>query len=1202
MTALATTAMAQSAATRPVEPVRWTFNKPDDMQGWTAGGHVKNIRAEADGLHFETFGADPLLVGPQFPAITATNGQVVVVEMECDRPVTGELYYTNKTEGRYGGFEPEWMTSVFIPSASAPGQVQSITIWPFWERLGTVNRLRFDPPTGATCRLVSIRIEDDSSQASPDYAWDFTKGDLGTWRPMYGLATPKPQAGKPLKLDAPEAQGLLLTAVRPFDAATRPLLRIRAQGEGDVAFYWVTRNGKGVLGTSVCLPTTTQPSAVTTEAVTDLRTRPAWRGTITHVGLGPSEQSTRVWQGSLEPASAASPLVARFFGFDRSIRRVGQDATVRLELENASAETVDGRAFDLTIRAVPPHGVPGQACLRSEPAAHAKGTHAVTCPRVLPGCRVTLEWPVRPSVAGPCVLTASAPGEGALAGQLRFEALARVEEPIAVRRTQRVPEPRPVHTAYDIGVYYFPGWAPDEPGGTSKRWKLQADFPERDPVLGWYREGEPEVADWHIKWAVENGIRFFIYDWYWRDGKIALQEGLHDGFLKARYRDRLKFCIMWANHPPFSNHSKEQFIQVADYWIEHYLRLPNYYRINGRPYVSFFHVGELQTCFKTDEKLREGFGAMRERIKAAGLGDPYIVVCGDAGRASQEWYGKVGFDAVTAYNYLTAGAATTQSPYAPFIRAHETIWRAARSEGIVPYIPLLTSNWDARPWHGQDTNVRFGRTTARFEAGLRQMRAFLDETGAKVGILEAWNEWGEGSYIEPNREFGFGDLEAIRRTFGRPGDWPANIGPDDVGFGPYDVRAVRADHDGPTFVPIGRRVYVYTRAAPGSGDFVPRSGTSVEFPALETRRISIDDYTVVAGAVQSWHGGNRLWIDPQKDRRILLNGSLVPGSVRIEPRDGGPPLAEGKDYTLDTRWAAFALTPGGRLRPGDRVKVSYEYSLRRVDALAIEKDGRPACIPGKPLADCPVPPNVPEGMLFKAHIYRPFNADIIEPHHVYTYEEAGAVLEPYDGPKPTRAIEKLRAGKPMTVVCWGDSVTACGDASTPERCYVKLFETGLREKYPKATIRVINAGIGGTSTPGRLPTFQKEVLDHKPDLVTLEFVNDMGLPADVLQKNYDEILRRATAAGAELILITPHFTMPEWMNLPHGRGPDSRPAVAFLRKFAEEHRVPLADAAARWEMLAEDAIPYETLLRNGINHPDDRGHALFAEELMRVMD
>ena len=57
-----------------------------------------------------------------------------------------------------------------------------------------------------------------------------------------------------------------------------------------------------------------------------------------------------------------------------------------------------------------------------------------------------------------------------------------------------------------------------------------------------------------------------------------------------------------------------------------------------------------------------------------------------------------------------------------------------------------------------------------------------------------------------------------------------------------------------------------------------------------------------------------------------------------------------------------------------------------------------------------------------------------------------------------------------------------------------------------------------------------------------------------------------------------------------------------LRKFAASHGLALADASARWEHLWKEGIPYVTLLRNGINHPDDRGHALFADELMRCFE
>ena len=51
----------------------------------------------------------------------------------------------------------------------------------------------------------------------------------------------------------------------------------------------------------------------------------------------------------------------------------------------------------------------------------------------------------------------------------------------------------------------FPGWP------TLEKWNVLDAVPERMPLLGYYREGDPSVMDWQIKWAVEHGIAFFAF-------------------------------------------------------------------------------------------------------------------------------------------------------------------------------------------------------------------------------------------------------------------------------------------------------------------------------------------------------------------------------------------------------------------------------------------------------------------------------------------------------------------------------------------------------------------------------------------------------------------------------------------------------------------------------------------------------------------
>lgn len=122
----------------------------------------------------------------------------------------------------------------------------------------------------------------------------------------------------------------------------------------------------------------------------------------------------------------------------------------------------------------------------------------------------------------------------------------------------------------------------------------------------------------------------------------------------------------------------------------------------------------------------------------------------------------------------------------------------------------------------------------------------------------------------------------------------------------------------------------------------------------------------------------------------------------------------------------------------------------------------------------------------------------------------------------------------------------------------------------------------------------------KPDLVISEFVNDAGIPVVESEERYAKILSDFRSAGIEWIVLTPHYVRRDWMDLKqqHDCDEDPRPYVHFLRRFAAENNVGLADAALRWGHLWREGIPYETLFLNNINHPDALGLSFFADALM----
>jgi len=374
---------------------------------------------------------------------------------------------------------------------------------------------------------------------------------------------------------------------------------------------------------------------------------------------------------------------------------------------------------------------------------------------------------------------------------------------------------------------------------------------------------------------------------------------------------------------------------------------------------------------------------------------------------------------------------------------------------------------------------------------------------------------------------------------------------------------------------------------------------SFEVAPAESVLVENEAYTLASDTPDRWIKGTHL--KGCLSKVTVLPDCLTPGSAVVKLADGAV-MQRGKDYVMDERWGSLGRVEGARIGKDTTVLVTYRVGQMRLDSIQAGPDGKMELIKGEARKSCPHPPEVRQGWRAVANVFMPYHATRVEEWQIFPVK--GLYPEPDETEMRRRAelipktLAKLRGGEKVHVVAWGDSVTAGGDASRPGLAFPELFATRLRERFPKADIALTNAGIGATNTIGRLPNLKKEVLDHHPDLVTIEFINDMGFPEDVVRKNYHSAFEQLRGMGAEIILVTPHFSMQEMMGKKVPRGGETRATVALLRKIAEENHVALADASRRWEHLDDEGLPYITLLDNGINHPDDRGHELFVKELM----
>lgn len=128
-------------------------------------------------------------------------------------------------------------------------------------------------------------------------------------------------------------------------------------------------------------------------------------------------------------------------------------------------------------------------------------------------------------------------------------------------------------------------------------------------------------------------------------------------------------------------------------------------------------------------------------------------------------------------------------------------------------------------------------------------------------------------------------------------------------------------------------------------------------------------------------------------------------------------------------------------------------------------------------------------------------------------------------PEPLRGVHRI--------VCLGDSITQQGEQPGG---YVWLLRRYLAALYPEQPIEVVNAGISGHKSTDMLARFQRDVLDKKPDLVTISVgVNDVwhgfyggyprgdgprGIPLDAYRRNVEEMVRLARAAGVRVVMLS----------------------------------------------------------------------------------
>ncbi len=363
-------------------------------------------------------------------------------------------------------------------------------------------------------------------------------------------------------------------------------------------------------------------------------------------------------------------------------------------------------------------------------------------------------------------------------------------------------------------VYYFPNFHVDSRneavhGKGWTEWELMkhagARFPghmqPKIPAWGYEDEADPAVMAKKIDAAADHGLDAFIFDWYWYEGPF-LERALNEGFLGAPNRSRMKFALMWANHDWKNFHPgnrdtgnykitfpwttrKDTIPYVWDYLIEHYLTQPNYWKINGKPYFSIYAISRFISQMGGVEDAAEVLEDFRARAKAAGLTGLHLNAVGldmldrsPQSAARHDQVIKAGFDSCTSYNCVCLSEKWMQEfPRVDFQEMADDYIEVAKKTMQAlpfPFYPVITTGWDPSPrtiqsevydptpcypWMAvMESSPEKLADATRKTAELLMTRP-ADE---RIMFFNAWNEWTEGSYLEPDNFYGMKLLEAVR--------------------------------------------------------------------------------------------------------------------------------------------------------------------------------------------------------------------------------------------------------------------------------------------------------------------------------------------------------------------------------------------------------------------------------------------------------
>ncbi len=303
--------------------------------------------------------------------------------------------------------------------------------------------------------------------------------------------------------------------------------------------------------------------------------------------------------------------------------------------------------------------------------------------------------------------------------------------------------------------------------------------PHKPSELGYYDLRSDEIRKEQIKLAKQYGIYGFCYYYYWFNGKEALETPIKK--LLANKELDFPFCVCWANenwtrkwdgHDNDVIFKQEHNAQDDLNFIRSlipYFKDNRYITVDGKPVLLIYRTELFPEIKKTS-------AAWRNEVKKHGFKDLYLVRVESFIRGTNP--NELGFDAAVEFapDWGMKGKRKLAGEFStPKLNSLEVYEYKDLMNNMLAKVPAdyklfrgVTPCWDNSARRGHAANVFINSTPELYKQWLSKVIVQTKNkfvTNEQFIFINAWNEWGEGNHLEPDKKYGRAFLEATKAAF-----------------------------------------------------------------------------------------------------------------------------------------------------------------------------------------------------------------------------------------------------------------------------------------------------------------------------------------------------------------------------------------------------------------------------------------------------